>query len=237
MGITLSTTAEGSVRRSSAVRTIVGVSVETVAGVAWESKRARIGQAHVAPLNSLVLEWRSADLARQVPWFDPDDGGTGARVLVLMETPGPGTVRAGGSGFCSEDNPDGTARTFRALRAAAGLARRDYVRWNVVPWAVHDATGAWTAPTAVDLEDARPALAQLLGALPELRLVVVMGQRALAGYTRHVTLGVPVRALPLLATPHPSQRNTHARAEALLRIGNALACAAQLCGSGGQRGR
>lgn len=196
----------------------------------WEGKRARLGQGHVAPLNALVRAWRGAGAGRKVPWFDPDDGGTGARVLVLMEAPGPGTVRAGGSGFCSEDNPDGTARTFAALRAEAGLDRRDYVRWNVVPWAVHDATGTWCAPTAADLEHARPALAQLLAALPRLRLVVVMGQRALVGYTRHATLSAPVRALPLLATPHPSQRNTHARAEALVRIGNALACAAAVCG-------
>ena len=219
----------------------MGVSVGPVEGVGWAGKRARLGQAHVAPLNSFVRSWRSVDLARLVPWFDPDDGGIRARVLVLMEAPGPGTVRAGGSGFCSEDNPDGTARTFAGLRAAAGLSRQDYVRWNVVPWAVHDATGAWCAPTAADLEGARPALAQLLDALPGLELVVVMGQRALAGYTRYATLSTPIRVLPVLATPHPSQRNTHGRAEALLRIGNALGCAAELCRSGGvvpgQRGR
>lgn len=194
----------------------------------WQDKRARLDVTHVAPLNALVRAWRSEDPARQVPWFDPDDGGTGARVLVLMEAPGPGTVRPGGSGFCSEDNPDGTARTFAALRAGAGLERRDYVRWNIVPWAVHDATGSWSAPAATDLEDARPALSSLLHALGDLELVVVLGQRALAGWTRHATLGRPAHVLPLLAAPHPSQRNTRARQEALLRIGNALACGAAI---------
>lgn len=196
----------------------------------WAAKRFRLGEAHVAPLDDLVRAWRGTDPARRVPWFDPDDGGTRARVLVLMEAPGPRTVRVDGAGCCSEDNPDGTALTLAALRAGAGLLRQDYLRWNIVPWAVHDVTGSWSAPTATDRQDARPALAQLLEALPCVELVVVMGQRALAGYTRHTTLGTPVRILPLLATPHPSQRNTHARAEAVLRIGNALGCAAPQLG-------
>ena len=137
-------------------------------------------------------------------------------------------MRAGGSGFCSEDNDDGIARTFARLRQQAGLQRSAYLRWNIVPWAVHDRHGGWTAPGASDLAAARPALAQLLARLTALELVIVMGQRALAGYMRHVTVSAPDRVLPVLATPHPSQRNTRSRDEAIIRISNALAYAAGL---------
>ena len=194
-----------------------------------ESKLDRLRAPHVEPLNALVEQWRGEMPGRLIPWFDPDDAGICARVLVLMESPGPRTVRAGGSGFCSEDNDDGTARTFARLRRHAGLQRSAYLRWNIVPWAVHDRSGAWTAPGVGDLDAAQPALAQLLATLPALELVIVMGQRALAGYMRHVTVSAPERVLPVLATPHPSQRNTRSRDEAITRISNALAYAADLC--------
>ena len=193
-------------------------------------KLARIDDGPVAPLNALVRRWRQTRPG--IPWFDPDDGGVNARVLVLMESPSPRTVRAGAAGFCSEDNDDVTAAVFRGLRIESGLARASYVRWNICPWAVSGPDGHWAAPTDADLAEASPALGELLTALPHLTLTICLGARALAGFMRHLTLtDVPV--LPLvLGVPHPSQRNTHARAEALTRIGNALRQGARVAGSG-----
>lgn len=91
-----------------------------------EVKRARVDEPHVAPLNSLVRSWRTAD--RFVPWFDPDGGGTGAHVLLLMEIPSPATVRAGDLGLSSEDNADPTARALTAARSASGLRREQCLR-------------------------------------------------------------------------------------------------------------
>ncbi|WP_424347878.1 uracil-DNA glycosylase [Kocuria sp. CH-021] len=179
---------------------------------------------HVAPLNALVRSWRSG--GRFVPWADPDGGGTGARVLVLMEAPGPATVAAGERGFSSEDNPDPTARVFKALREESGLARGDYLRWNVVPWSLRDADGRHRPPRAEDLVEAEPALRELVGSLPELRVVVTFGAPALTGMMRLLTVEDPPRLLPVLGVPHPSLRNGHRRVETRQRILVALRTAA-----------
>ena len=188
------------------------------------SKRARVDQPHVAPLNALVRGWRSG--GRFVPWVDPDGGGTGARVLVLMEAPGPATVAAGERGFSSEDNPDPTARVFKGLREESGLARGDYLRWNVVPWALRDADGRHRPPRVEDLVEAEPALRELVGSLPELRVVVTFGAPALTGMMRLLTVEYPPRLLPVLGVPHTSLRNGHRRAETRQRILVALRAAA-----------
>ena len=184
----------------------------------------------MGPLNDLTRRWRQQDVARRIPWFDPDGGDTNARVLVLMEAPGPGTVRDGDSGFCSEDNDDATAATLHELRHRSGLPRGAYVRWNIVPWAVYAPDGHWRAPTDQDLVQAAPALGELLAALPELRLVICMGAKALTGFMRHITLTDNLTPPVILGVPHPSQRNTRSRAEALTRIENALRVAAVTAG-------
>lgn len=188
---------------------------------------------HVAELNRLAVQWRASVPERRVPWFDPDDAGTRARVLVLMEAPGPRTLRDSDGGFCSEDNDDATAETFAQARRQSGLPRTEYVKWNIVPWPLYASDGSWRAPGTADLAEGRLALAQLVSALPELSLVITMGHCALTGYMRYATLQPSAPVLPVLGVPHPSQRNTHARAEALRRIGNALSGAAKICASAG----
>ena len=191
-------------------------------------KLARVSTTPVADLNRLVARWRRDRPDRTIPWFDPDDGGSSAAVLVLMESPGPRTVAAGPDGFCSEDNDDPTAATLAAVRTDAGLDRSDYVRWNIVPWPVTGPDGRWGAPRESDLVEATPYLAAVVGALPRLQIVVCMGAKALSGYMRYVTVTPGAPVLPVLGVPHPSQRNTRARAEALARMHVALARAAQL---------
>ena len=112
-------------------RSVPGPSVPPVQETLRELKLARLDDPHVAPLNALVRLWRGR--GRAVPWFDPDGGGTGARVLLLLESPGPATMALGERGFSSEDNPDPTARVLRAAREASPLRAVDCLRWNVVP--------------------------------------------------------------------------------------------------------
>ena len=50
-------------------------------------KLRRLFDPHVAPLNELARKI-NAGLEHLAPWFDPDGGGTGARVLFLLENPG-----------------------------------------------------------------------------------------------------------------------------------------------------
>lgn len=192
-------------------------------------KRARIHEPHVRPLNAAVVRWRgSGDGARFVPWFDPDGAGVAARVLLLMESPGPRTVAAADLGFSSLDNQDPTSRR---LREAMGRSRLDEVtclRWNVVPWA-RPADGPRRPPTIDDLEEARPALSELLEHLTHLRAVVTFGSRAWEGWMRYLTMTGTVRLVPTLAVPHPSPTNGHRRHEALERTIRALDLAGDLC--------
>ncbi|MDF1704877.1 MAG: uracil-DNA glycosylase [Aeromicrobium sp.] len=186
-------------------------------------RRSRVDEPHVFALNALVRAWRAAvDEQRFVPWFDPDGPGVNARILVLMESPGPRTVAAGDLGFSTEDNDDPTAAALRAARASAGVARDGYVRWNVVPWPTYDATGHRRPPLVRDLEEARPALKELWAALPDLHVVVAVGMPALQGVMRLMTIDETARVVPVLAVPHPSPRNAHARAEAFNRLRVAL---------------
>ena len=75
-----------------------------------------------------------------------------------------------------------------------------------------------------DLDGARPALQQLLAEMPDLLVVITVWDWALKGWFKHLTLSH--HALPKipvsLHVPHPSQRNTPAKHEALERLNNAF---------------
>lgn len=192
-----------------------------------QAKRLRVDEPHVRDLNDLARSLRIAGGGdvRFVPWFDPDGGGVDARVLVLMETPGPRTVASGDLGFSSEDNADPTAAALGQARAAAGLSRSAYVRWNVVPWPLYDAGNRRRPPQVADLDDAAPALGGLLDLLPRLELVVAVGVPALSGVMRYLTTRVDsLGAVPrVLGVPHPSPRNARQQVEARERLRRALA--------------
>lgn len=179
---------------------------------------------HLGSLNELVVRWRQAqqETSRFVPGFDPDSGGVNSRVLVLMESPGPGTMALGEAAISSEDNPGPTATAFRRARAESGLARSHYLRWNIVPWALG------RPPVVTDLEEARPALAELLAALTQLRAVVTFGNPALTGIMRHFTLDAEARVVPVLAAPHLSPANATRANEKHVRAVTALGHAARL---------
>lgn len=194
------------------------------------AKRSRIGEPHVRSLNQLVRSWRTGPegIERFVPWFDPSGPGVNGRVLLLLETPGPATVARGDLGFSSLDNDDPTTRALRRALDEVGLDREQCLRWNVVPWAVHDDNGGRCAPRTDDLEEGRPALEALMSELDELRVVVPLGAAALEGWMRYLTLSDGPRVLPTLAVPHPSPVNGHRRREAFLRTVRALGMAEEM---------
>lgn len=188
----------------------------------WDARRQQLRAPHVSALNDLVARWRSRDPGRPVPWFDPADGGVDASILLLLEAPGPRTMADGGSGFCSEDNPDPTNAVVRSRRAAAGLQRSACVKWNALPWPLT------APPRAAQTTEAAERLRQVLELLPRLRLVITFGTTALSVLGLASTLTDPSRALPVLAVPHPSQRNTHAREQALARLDRAFVHATRI---------
>lgn len=92
-----------------------------------DDRHLRLSEPHVLRLAKLIegIRRRGCD----VPDIDPNDGGTHAKVLFFLETPGPRAV----NGFVSRDNDDPTARNFKNLCEQVGLRREVTALWNVVP--------------------------------------------------------------------------------------------------------
>ena len=185
-----------------------------------DAKVARLGMPRMAALE----RYRASLEAHHgtVPHFDPDDGGHDAQVLLLLETPGP---RGGAVRFVSRDNPTGTARNIARFSEAAGLARRDTVLWNVVPWLIHQPSAPNRAPTRTETSRGLALLPDVLDLLPHLKAIVLCGRVAkLAG---------PVVAnhrprVPVLTMPHPSPTYVCTSPDIAARIVATLADAARL---------
>lgn len=132
-------------------------------------------QPHVKPLmeylQSIQLEMGTE---YSMPYFDPSDGGIAAKVLFLLEAPGP---RAVGSGFISRNNPDQTAKNINELLQAAKIPRKSTLLWNIVPWYVGD-QGRIRPVNKQDIRQALPFLQKLLQLLPYLESVVLVGRKA-----------------------------------------------------------
>lgn len=194
------------------------------------ARRARIDEPHVRPLNDMVRNInRNRGDDQAAPWFDPDGAGVHARVLFLLECPGPKSSSHKGSGLISADNNDQTAANFFLLREEAGLDRHAVVNWNIVPWYLPsiDARATKNA-TKADVAEAAPWLERLLGLLPDLRLVVTLGDPARDGWMRYLTSAHDRRLLPTLAVPHTSPQRLNTDPEAGPRVLNAMRHAARL---------
>jgi len=110
----------------------------------------------------------------EVPAFDPANGNERARLLLLMEAPGP---RAVGSGIVSFDNPDPSARNLKVQLERANIARDDIALWNIVPWYIGTGARIRAAATS-DIIESRQYLPPLLSAMPNLRCVFLIGGAA-----------------------------------------------------------
>jgi uracil-DNA glycosylase len=159
----------------------------------------------MVPLVALVREIRAAAPdGASVPDVDPCDGGTRARVLFLLEAPGPKAVA---SGFVSRNNPDETAKNTFELQAEAGLSRSDVVLWNVVPWYIGDGRRIRAARGA-DVVAAAVWLDRFMALLPALRAVVLVGNAA-----SRVAPDRFARQIPVLRSRHPSPMAVQTRAD------------------------
>jgi uracil-DNA glycosylase len=177
----------------------------------------QLAQSHVAPLATFVRRVRAErGPAASIPEFDPWDGGIGAEVLFVLEAPGPKTVA---SGFVSRNNPDESAANFFRANAEAGIPRRRTASWNIVPWTVSDAAGRVRAPRPADIAEGIPYLAQLLGLLPQLGVVVLVGRSAERALP--MLLSQP-RQVRVFTCPHPSPQFVNRRPENRARLTEAL---------------
>ena len=163
----------------------------------FAARRALLDRPHLRLLLELAKRI-ACERGAAVPAPDPLDGGIDARLLLLLETPGPAIGR---TGIVSRDNPTGTAANlFRFLREA-GIPRSDTLIWNAVPWVIHQPAAKNRAPRRQEVATALPYLGPLLDLLPNLTAIVLAGRVAGGMVT-------PLRALrpglPVFAIPHPS---------------------------------
>lgn len=165
--------------------------------VAIERRLSEIDAPHVAPLNDWVRSIRDRGVlspasAATIPWFDPHSAGTAARVLLLLQDP---SRTASSTRFISPDNNDATARYTTEACAEAGLTRGARLHWNVFPWWVN-APGGSKMKAGLPPDPTRPPeswrsarekaaklTGELIELLPELRVVLVLGMQAQAGFT------------------------------------------------------
>lgn len=169
------------------------------------ARRAILDRPQIAPLRDYAA-WLRAEHLGTVPEFDPMDGGTNARLLFLMEKPGPMTddrARTGktGSGFISRDNDDPTAEAIFNFMRQAGIAREETVLWNVIPW--------WNGSRKITPPEINAGLRQLdalMNLLPKLTTVIAVGRRA----ARAKAL-VEKHRLAFYCSAHPSPINRAAR--------------------------
>ncbi len=168
-------------------------------------RRKLLVSPHMGPLVELT-EGLRAEGRGTVPDFDPADAGVNARILFLMEKPGPMTddlALAGrvGSGFISRDNDDPTAEAIFHFMQQAGIPRQESILWNIVPW--------WNGSRrieAAELRDGLDRVGKLTALLPNLRVVVGVGGKAQRAARFIEGLG-----LPFVPSAHPSPINRAAR--------------------------
>jgi hypothetical protein len=159
---------------------------------------ALLTQPHVAPLTTYVAGLRRYP-NREVPEFDPCDGGINARLLFLFEKPGPMTSVEGkgrGSGFISRDNDDPSAEATGNFMRTAGIPRQATVLWNTIPW--------WNGTIAVTASERSEGLTEL-----DSLLRLVSGIRGVVLVGRQAELAEPVfraKGLPVFRSAHPSAR-------------------------------
>lgn len=135
-----------------------------------------------------------------MPHFDPAEAGVEARVLLLLEAPGPKTVPEwGGSGFISVDNDDPTAQNVWTSRKTVGL-HEHVLAWNIVPWVLGRAS---VKPSRVELAQGSLELRALLDLLPDLRVIVLSGQKSQEAWDAHLDLAIGDR-YSVLRTVHPA---------------------------------
>ena len=163
-------------------------------------RRLWLRMPHLRPLVE-VIEVIEQELGSHyvIPMPDPLDGGANARLLILLEAPGP---KAAETGFISTDNPDPTANNLRELLQEAGIARSDVFMWNSIPWFLVSDEGTIRPPLHEERAKARPYLAFVLHQLPNLQTVLLMGRHAQTAWDE---FGWP-RPVSSYRTSHPSAR-------------------------------
>jgi uracil-DNA glycosylase len=134
----------------------------------------RLDEEHVRELTAIIEGIRQRPGRPHVPNVDPNDGGSLASALFLLESPGPKAV---GTEFVSRDNPDPSARNMGRALDNAGFSRKEYVLWNVVPQCISTREQN-RKPSRTQVGDAVADTLNFIRALKEPKVIVFCGRAA-----------------------------------------------------------
>ena len=158
----------------------------------WEGRKY---SEHVRKLNELVYCHRSK--GKEIPYFDPDDGGVDARLLCLLQDPG---KKALNSDRVSMSNDDPTAKM---LAECFGDVREQIVLWNAYPWPLKG------LKLSEQKEPATTFLEKVIEHLQRLEVVALMGNLAWQLWPKvQPSLLKRDPWINVVHMPHPSARVT-----------------------------
>lgn len=149
------------------------------------------------------------ECARDVPKFDPENGNETAKLLFLLEAPGPKALK---SRKISLGNKDKTAENFRRQLAKAEIEKEDIAIWNVVPWYLGNKSKTKIRRAkASDVQEALDYLKQIVKKMDDLQCIILVGEKARAA---HVALSA-ITGKRIFACHHfsPQAMNTNSAAE------------------------
>lgn len=174
-------------------------------------------------IRKLVARIRS-EMKRGVPDVDPKGPGAGARVVLVMLTPGPAEGGAQMTNILSPTtNSDQTALNLRRLLREAALEERVCVFWNAIPWALDRRRG----PTSEELARGVEYLNEFLSLIPNRRAVVALGRDAQKACRMAGVDAIGVPSTSPLAVAAPGQRpNSKSKRWIEVRMGLKRAAAA-----------
>jgi len=139
-----------------------------------------------------------AAVERDVPYFDPLDGGEHAEVLILLERP---TRKGAHPRVVSRDNRSPTQKNLKRFLNASGVDRKTTVLWNLVPWLPATGTSRNRPTSKAEIREGLDHLPELLQAVPNLRIAVLAGK--IAGMAEPV-IAEARPDVTSLHMPHPS---------------------------------
>jgi hypothetical protein len=174
-----------------------GLPVQKNANADWVHVRMKMMDfkaPHAAPLIAYADRVAEASGLQpgQVPYPDPEHGGTNAEVLFILSHPGEQAIRErGGSGLLSLENSDYASANCFDHCERVGLRFDRITHWNAVPQPLPKGKD----PTQPQIRAGAQWLPGLLELLPHLRTVVLLGRNAERAWHEVFTEGylTPVR--------------------------------------------
>lgn len=177
-------------------------------------KMSRVHSGPGSAINAFVDLLKTRRPGCDIPYVDPDYGGVDARILLLLQDPGP-KASSRGSKMLSISNDDPTAQTVCELLAEASIPWKDVIAWNAVPWY----TGGGNS--ASDIADGLRALVPFTDLLKNMQVVITFGGLASSSWEKAVVSFPGLRRFKQVATLHPSVRGQTRGSRQSMAVGRA----------------